>query len=584
MQITLLPLASIRRDPNQPRKVFDPEKLQELANSIQAHGIQQPLRVQLVPAIFKIQEPELEHSDYWLLKLQGGIWTKVDAGDEKNFKKLHETWAGNFGGAGNSQDYEDGYQIIFGERRWRAAAMAGLDKLPCIVGDISEKDRFALQFIENNARENLSALEEAGAFAEQIAKRNAALKDGEPKFTPDLLAEELGIGRATVYGRLKLTRLHGPVREALMAGKISTSVAGSVAIIPDPKKQEELLKHITNEQHYQFPWSARDVEEYIEDEFVKQLDGAPFKLDEVYPSVHWFERVSAKMEEVQCAPACKGCPHRSGNMKEQFPELAKRPNVCTNPTCYGEKVKAHWAEEASREGAKGTKVLTAKEFKAAKGTLVKADENCTGYYGNSWEKELGKKAPEAVLVATEKGLEKFYPKDEAIAAAKAKGVKLPKENKPADRKKENQERAQQQQLRNRRQALAEQFVARLDSGIAKLKDKEAWDLVLQLTGDNAMSPFDKLAKKAKTAREKMVWQALGDSPWPVEYGTGEWDKELLAIWKDLGVDLASEDKAREPALPLTKSEPKQKELLHVPAKKRKAGRPPGAKNKKGIAK
>ena len=108
---------------------------------------------------------------------------------------------------------EEHYRIVAGERRWRAAGIVKLAELPAVVHrGLTDKQRFAIQFIENNQRENVTAIEEAEAMAGQLASRR---KD-KPDFSPEDLAKELGISRAGCYERLKLTRLHPPVRKALL--------------------------------------------------------------------------------------------------------------------------------------------------------------------------------------------------------------------------------------------------------------------------------------------------------------------------------------------------------------------------------
>jgi ParB/RepB/Spo0J family partition protein len=324
-----IPRAELFPDPDQPRKTFPQAKLEELAESIREQGIVQPLIVRRVKAQFKIQEPDLTHNGYVLFKHNGDDWKCVDECDEKNFKKLHEAWAGNFGGVGTLADYQDRYVIVAGERRWRASEIAGLSELPCIVRDVDERRKFAQQIIENNQREGVSAIEEARAMAAEFERRKAI----DPAFKKEDLAKELGMSRADFYGTLVLTRLHPPVASAVVAGTISASVAKEVAKLPTAAQQEKLLKQITNENDYQFPFSVRDVQELVED-YCKQLSEAPFSLKGVYINVGGEHNGS--LEALSCAV----CPHRTGNMVEEFPELKNRPNICTQPALVVEVGKA----------------------------------------------------------------------------------------------------------------------------------------------------------------------------------------------------------------------------------------------------
>lgn len=142
-----LPIASIRANPNQPRKHFDPQLLQDLADSIREHGVLQPVLVR--------SDPQAE-----------------------------------------------GYILIAGERRFRAASIAGLEKLPAIIRP--EENHRELALIENLQRQNLNPIEEAEAFLELKETRG---------FTDETLAKILGKPRTTITETLALTRLPAAMKE-----------------------------------------------------------------------------------------------------------------------------------------------------------------------------------------------------------------------------------------------------------------------------------------------------------------------------------------------------------------------------------
>lgn len=160
-EISLLPVASLHPNPSQPRQHFDAEALQELADSIKAQGIIQPLLVR----------PQ---------------------------------------GEGGS------YQIVAGERRWRAAQLAGLTQVPVFVRALSDKEVMAAALIENLQREDLNPIEEALAL--QGLRETLGL-------TQEELAARLGKSRPAVANSLRLLQLSPAAREDLQAGRISAGHA-----------------------------------------------------------------------------------------------------------------------------------------------------------------------------------------------------------------------------------------------------------------------------------------------------------------------------------------------------------------------
>lgn len=552
----------VRRDPEQPRRVFAEGALQELADSIREQGILQDLILEFKPAKYTIREPDL-HS--------GGMWTLWN----------NETKEPDFQGSENhcylhvgpeAAELKDGYVIVCGERRWRAAGIVGLSELPAkVYTGLTPKQRFGFQMIENLQRENLSALENAEALAKKLAERQKE----DTTFKPEELARELGKGRAWIYEQLKLTRLHGPVREALAAGKISMSVAGVVAIVPLPNQQEKLLKVITNEDDWRHPFSVADVEELVDEAYVKQLSEAPFKQTDPF---NWHDKFPEDTNNHGEVNTCVACPHRSGNLAATFPELAKRPNICTRPDCFGLKCKAHWINEATAAELKGKKVMATAEFnRVKKDYIAGGKEQWWGDQHGTFESMMGKHKPEPVLVATPKGLEKFYPKDEGVAAAKKNGhtIKLGNEaaQTPEEKAKEKEKRDAVQKLHESRRALPHLLVEQAAQGLRKVKDSEAWALLESNMEDRSYHDFTKaLNKHCKTERDRVLAQCLTSRLTRVsDWNTGKWDKEALALWASLGIDLEAEEtkRAAKPELALKAKAPEQGKLLDVKKNKKK---------------
>ena len=159
--VSTLPLRDIEPDREQPRKVFEDDSMTELSESIRQHGLLQPIAVRPIP-----------------------------------------------GGAG--------YRIIAGERRWRAARMAGLTEVPVVIKDVSEEEARELALIENLQREDLDPVEEAEGIRQLMEKC---------QLTQEAAAEKLGRSRSAVANSLRLLKLPQEVLTALQKGDVSTGHA-----------------------------------------------------------------------------------------------------------------------------------------------------------------------------------------------------------------------------------------------------------------------------------------------------------------------------------------------------------------------
>lgn len=192
----------------QPREVFDERALKELAVSIREHGVIQPIIVRKV-----------------------------------NGK----------------------YEIIAGERRYKASALAGLTKIPAIIRDLDDKESSKVALLENLQRKNLSPIEEARTY-QKILEID--------QMTQEELAKTMGKSQASVANKLRLLSLPDEVQDALLKEQISERHARSLLSIPDVKKQKEMLKKIINEK-----MSVRSLEEEIKQEYHK--DETPAIEEEV---------------------------------------------------------------------------------------------------------------------------------------------------------------------------------------------------------------------------------------------------------------------------------------------------------------
>ena len=181
-EISFAPLDALIPNPKQPRQHFAEAALEELAASIRSQGIVQPLLVRP---------------------------------------------------SGNAR-----YEIVAGERRWRAAKLAGLTEVPVLVRKLSDMEVMAAALIENLQREDLNPMEEAGAMA--------ALKE-QFGLSQEELASALGKSRPTVANALRLLNLSAEAREHLTQGRISAGHARAVLSLPTPEMQAELLLHIVQD-------------------------------------------------------------------------------------------------------------------------------------------------------------------------------------------------------------------------------------------------------------------------------------------------------------------------------------------------
>ena len=178
-ELAHLPVETIHANPRQPRKRFDGEATSALADSIRAQGLVQPVVVR-----------------------------PREAG---------------------------GYELIAGERRWRAAREAGVPTLPALVREADDRDTLLLSLVENVAREQLSAVEEARAYALLLDEFGLSL--GE-------LAERVGKAKPTVSNRLRLLELSDDVLALLERGELTEGHARAVLAVPDQDGRRRLARQI----------------------------------------------------------------------------------------------------------------------------------------------------------------------------------------------------------------------------------------------------------------------------------------------------------------------------------------------------
>jgi ParB family chromosome partitioning protein len=184
--VPLVPIESIMPNPRQPRRAFreDDPRLLELSDSIKEHGLIQPI---VVTNLDIVDTPEPGKD--------GDPWLKEDA-------PSYTATTGNPDAPGIVQ-----YQIIAGERRWRAARLAGLTKVPVVIKDVTPLQMLEMALIENIQRADLNPIEEALAYQALIQ---------EFGLTQELVAKQVGKDRSTITNSLRLLQLAPKVRDALI--------------------------------------------------------------------------------------------------------------------------------------------------------------------------------------------------------------------------------------------------------------------------------------------------------------------------------------------------------------------------------
>ncbi|WP_132946823.1 nucleoid occlusion protein [Tumebacillus sp. BK434] len=181
-EVQQIPIDQIVSSPYQPRTIFDDERIEELAQTIRTHGMIQPIVVRKVG---------------------------------------------------------DRYELIAGERRWRACTKLGMESIPAIIRELTDTQAASVAVIENLQREGLTAIEEAVAYAKLLELHG---------LTQESLAQRLGKGQSTIANKLRLLNLPQAVQESLMARKISERHARALLALGQEELQLKVLQEIIDKE------------------------------------------------------------------------------------------------------------------------------------------------------------------------------------------------------------------------------------------------------------------------------------------------------------------------------------------------
>ena len=223
-EVIELKLSELRPNPYQPRKVFDAEKLQELANSIKEHGVFQPIIV------------------------------------KKSIK---------------------GYEIIAGERRYKASQLAGKETIPAIVRDFTDENMMEIALLENLQRENLNSIEEATAYQKLLASL---------KVTQEELANKLGKSRSHITNMLGLLELPEEVKNLIAEEKITMSHARVLSKMKDKDEIINLANKIVDEN-----LNVRAIEQASQNPTVEKKHKLKTKVKKESEYKHIEESISEKL-------------------------------------------------------------------------------------------------------------------------------------------------------------------------------------------------------------------------------------------------------------------------------------------------
>jgi ParB/RepB/Spo0J family partition protein len=300
------------------------------------------------------------------------------------------------------------YEIVAGERRWRAAGIAGLEFVPIIVRDLSDAEVLDIQLIENLQRIGLTPLEEGEAFQHRM--ENGGLN-------ADQVGKKVGRSREYVYTKLKLLDLCSEAKQALRDEKLEPSSALRIARVPDSKLQLKALNYaITPKGDGELP-TVREVQRWLRQNVMLQLDAAPFSI--------------TATRLIEGVGSCKECPKRTGANPDIFSDVDGK-DICTDPPCFNNKAAAHRAGLLEKAEAEGLRLVDGAE---AKQICKPNSSELVGYSSLSQQrldtesgaqlgKLLGDDAPGAVLIEhpTTKELIRAVPAKEAEAILLAKGL------------------------------------------------------------------------------------------------------------------------------------------------------------------
>jgi len=381
----LYPLVRMRPSPDN-RKRFNELALQELAASIKAMGVAQPILIRPVTP---------------------------------------------------TQEAPEEYEIVAGERRYRASIIAGMTTIPALCRNLSDLDAAKIRILENLQREDPHPIEEAEGYQLLMQQHG---------YNADQLAEEVNKSRSYIYGRLKLCALTEKARDVFFENKISASIALLIARIPVKTLQEKCLKEVTSD--WGGVMSYRTAVTHVERNYMLNLKKAVFKI--------------ADATLIPALGPCTTCPQRAGNQPEVFEGVSA--DVCTDPTCFKAKEEKHRENVKLEARNAGMIILSGAEAKkvmrygptSLNGGYVAVDEKVWSDEKNrTYRQMLGKSLPQTTLLESsdDKTLHHIIKLDDLVPALQAKGLAVPQKSSSSSAREKEMEAAAKLEREYRKRLL-----------------------------------------------------------------------------------------------------------------------------------
>lgn len=222
--LATIPIAQVHPNPHQPRQDFDPEALKTLSDSIKLSGVMQPVVVRTVAS---------------------------------------------------------GYELVVGERRWRAAKAAGLDSIPAVIRDLDDKTSAEWALVENLQREDLNPIERAEAFL--------GLQD-DFGLTHQEIADQVGLTRSAVTNQIRLNDLDQGTRELVRAGDLSAGHGRSLLAITNMESRLKLAREAMRSG-----WSVRELERRVQESTAPKTSSATKSKSAVDVTRHQHEELARQL-------------------------------------------------------------------------------------------------------------------------------------------------------------------------------------------------------------------------------------------------------------------------------------------------
>lgn len=361
------------------------------------------------------------------------------------------------------------YEIVCGERRWRASKAAGKETIAARIVHLDDAEALEIAVIENVQRENIHELDEALGY-------RALIQQGPERYSVDILAATMGRSPAYIYGRLKLAELTPDVQTAFYAGKLTLGHAMEIARL-QPKDQGLAIRECFPEQKTASAIlkdknpqliSVRDLRHWIEREIHLSLANAPFDVSDG--------------NLVSASGPCTTCPKRSGANPLLFADSIRRKDVCTDRDCFRNKVAVLVQlrmEQAEAEGEKPVRVSDSHRFygeHVQTGVIYRSD-----YHEATAPGECPSTVAAVVSEGKEAGRKRYVCTNQKCPVHAARGFDVTPEEK-AERKKQREALILQQAYRKR---LLEEIRKRVPTTLTRHElDLVALQFFQQLGHDN----------------------------------------------------------------------------------------------------